>query len=107
MSSSNTPNKQAISSNERQSIIRTTLTPPSSTTSGNHPDPSLSSSSATQRKLSHLNSQMAQLNANLCDFNDLLVTTCSQYQSIEKLGKIHASIFMAGHTVLKMKISIK
>lgn len=101
MSSSNTPNKQAISSNERQSIIRTTLTPPSSTTSGNHPDPSLSSPSATQRKLSHLNSQMAQLNANLCDFNDLLVTTCSQYQSIEKLGKIHASIFMAGHTVFE------
>lgn len=104
MSSSNTPKKQAITPNERQSILRTTITPPSSTTSGNHPDPSLSSSSSssvTQRKLSHLNSQMAQLNANLCDFNDLLVTTCSQYQSIEKLGKIHASIFMAGHTVFE------
>ena len=107
MSSSNTPNKQAISSNERQSIIRTTLTPPSSTTSGNHPDPSLSSSSATQRKLSHLNSQMAQLNANLCDFNDLLVTTCSQYQSIEKLGKSMQVYLWLVIQFSKMKISIK
>lgn len=59
------------------------------------------SNSNTQRKLSHLNSQMAQLNANLCDFNDLLSITCNQFQSIEKLGKIHASIFMACHGVFE------
>ncbi|EMG50989.1 hypothetical protein G210_5326 [Candida maltosa Xu316] len=58
-------------------------------------------SSDTQRKLYHLNSQMAQLNANLSDFNDLLVNTCSNYEKIEQLGKIHASIFMAGHSVFE------
>ncbi|RCK55029.1 hypothetical protein Cantr_03692 [Candida viswanathii] len=59
------------------------------------------SNNNTQRKLSHLNSQMAQLNANLCDFNDLLSITCNQFQSIEKLGKIHSSIFMACHGVFE------
>ncbi|KAL6452493.1 hypothetical protein SBY92_001751 [Candida maltosa Xu316] len=44
---------------------------------------------------------MAQLNANLSDFNDLLVNTCSNYEKIEQLGKIHASIFMAGHSVFE------
>lgn len=61
----------------------------------------LPSNNNTQRKLSHLNSQMAQLNANLCDFSDLLSITCNQYQSIEKLGKIHSSIFMACHGVFE------
>ncbi|KAG2733440.1 hypothetical protein G9P44_002965 [Scheffersomyces stipitis] len=58
-------------------------------------------SSIRQRQLSHLNSQMAQLHANLSDFNDLIQTTCSQYQSIEKLGKLHAGLFMASHSVFE------
>ncbi|KAK6461726.1 DASH complex subunit Hsk3 like-domain-containing protein [Scheffersomyces coipomensis] len=59
------------------------------------------SSSIKQRQLSHLNSQIAQLHANLNDFNDLIQITCNQYQSIEKLGKIHAGLFMASHSVFE------
>lgn len=59
------------------------------------------STSLKQRQLSHLNSQLAQLQANLSDFNDLIGTTCYQYKSIEKLGVIHGSLFMASHTVFE------
>lgn len=59
------------------------------------------SSSIKQRQLSHLNSQMAQLHANLSDFNELIHTTCTQYKSIEKLGKLHASLLMASHGVFE------
>ncbi|ODV77287.1 uncharacterized protein CANTADRAFT_55576 [Suhomyces tanzawaensis NRRL Y-17324] len=58
-------------------------------------------SSIKQRQLSHLNSQMAQLHANLSDFNELIHTTCTQYQSIENLGKLHAAMFMASHAVFE------
>jgi len=44
---------------------------------------------------------MAQLHANLSDFNELIHTTCTQYKSIEKLGKLHASLFMASHGVFE------
>ena len=65
------------------------------------------SNSNTQRKLSHLNSQMAQLNANLCDFNDLLSITCNQFQSIEKLGKFMQVYLWLVMVYLKMKTSTK
>lgn len=55
----------------------------------------------SQRHLSHLNSQLVQLNANLSDFNDLITSTSLQFKSIEKLGIIHASLFMASHTVFE------
>lgn len=60
-----------------------------------------STSTITQRQLSHLNSQVAQLHANLSDFNDLMTTTIQQYQSLEVLGKIQASLFMASHKVFE------
>lgn len=59
------------------------------------------SSSLKQRQLSHLNSQLAQLHANLSDFNELINTTCVQYKSIERLGIMHGSLFMASHTVFE------
>ncbi|KAI5963308.1 uncharacterized protein KGF55_003100 [Candida pseudojiufengensis] len=75
-------------------------------TSTNHPhshssSTTTSTSAITNRQLSHLNSQIAQLQANLSDFNDLLTTSCDQYKNIEMLGKIHASIFMASRKVFE------
>lgn len=61
----------------------------------------IENNSLKQRQLSHLNSQMAQLHANLSDFHDLLTITCNQYKSIEILGKLHASLFMASHSVFE------
>ncbi|CAI5756703.1 unnamed protein product [Candida verbasci] len=64
-------------------------------------DKKVTASVITQRQLSHLNSQMAQLHANLSDFNELINTTVLQYNRIENLGKIHASIFMASQKVFE------
>lgn len=58
-------------------------------------------SSLRQRHLSHLNSQLAQLHANLSDFNELINTTSAQFKSIEKMGIMHGSLFMASHTVFE------
>ena len=58
-------------------------------------------SSLKQRHLSHLNSQLAQLHANLSDFTDLINTTCVQYKLIQRLGVMHGSLFMASHTVFE------
>ena len=55
----------------------------------------------TQRQLSHLNSQVAQLHANICDFNEQIAITTRQYQDIQTLGKIHGSLFMASRTVFE------
>ncbi|CUM63780.1 uncharacterized protein PRCAT00001364001 [Priceomyces carsonii] len=60
-----------------------------------------SHSSVRRRQLSHLNSQLAQLHANLCDFKDLITVTSAQYNAIEKIGKIHGSFFMASHAVFE------
>lgn len=59
------------------------------------------SSSIKQRQLSHLNSQLAQLHANLSDFKDLIAITAAQYNSIEKIGKAHGSLFMASHAIFE------
>ncbi|KAI5951449.1 hypothetical protein KGF54_004523 [Candida jiufengensis] len=76
--------------------------PRRTTTSLNQSSSIQSSTSAiTNRQLSHLNSQIAQLQANLSDFNDLLTTSCDQYKNIELLGKIHASLFMASRKVFE------
>lgn len=53
------------------------------------------------RHLSHLNSQLAQLHANLSDFSDLINTTCVQYKLMQRLGVMHGSLFMASHTVFE------
>lgn len=49
-----------------------------------------------ERQLKHLNSQMSQLVTNLDTLNKNVDTMCTQYRSIEELGVIHASLFMAG-----------
>lgn len=57
-----------------------------------------------ERQLSHLLSQLSQLEGNLDDFNQIINITSAQYKSIEKLGKMHASIFLSSYAVLE-KIS--
>ncbi|CAD1808930.1 DASH complex subunit Hsk3 like family protein [Candida parapsilosis] len=61
----------------------------------------ISTSAVTQRQLSHLNSQVAQLHANLSDFNDLITTASEQYKNIEMLGKIHASLLMGSRKIFE------
>lgn len=58
-------------------------------------------SSIKQRHVSHLNSQLAQLHANLTDFNELIGITVAQYKSIEKLGIMHGALFKASHAVFE------
>lgn len=48
-----------------------------------------------QRQVKHLNSQMSQLVTNLNQFSDHVDTMCAQYKSIEELGLLHTSLFMA------------
>lgn len=56
---------------------------------------------ARDRQLSHLLSQLSQLEGNLDDFNQIINITSAQYKSIEKLGKMHASMFLASYSVLE------
>ncbi|EGW33241.1 uncharacterized protein SPAPADRAFT_60583 [Spathaspora passalidarum NRRL Y-27907] len=51
-----------------------------------------------ERQLSHLNSQVGQLHANIADFHELLTTTASQYEMIEKLGKMQAHFLLAANS---------
>lgn len=44
------------------------------------------------RQLSRLNVQLAQLQANMADMENLLKVTTSQAENIRKLGIIHASL---------------
>ncbi|RLV95663.1 hypothetical protein JA1_000728 [Spathaspora sp. JA1] len=50
-----------------------------------------------ERQLSHLNSQVGQLHANVSDFHELLQTTASQYYMIEKLGKMQGHFLLAAN----------
>lgn len=56
-------------------------------------------SPSKQSQLSHLNSQLLQLQSNLQDFHEHIKDTCCQFESIQELGVIHGSIFMACHRV--------
>ncbi|KJZ75797.1 hypothetical protein HIM_04954 [Hirsutella minnesotensis 3608] len=52
------------------------------------------------RQLTHLNSQLAQLSANLADTENLLRMTSVQAESLRGLGSWHAGLFMAASKVL-------
>lgn len=60
-----------------------------------------STSSIKQRQLSHLNAQLAQLQANLTDLDNLIKITAIQAEYIEKIGLMHGSLFMASHDVFE------
>lgn len=53
------------------------------------------------RQLSHLNSQIAQLQANMSDMDNLLRVTVVQAEYIRKLGVLHSALFMASHKVFE------
>lgn len=50
-------------------------------------------------QLAQLNEQMAILHSNLTKFDALIKDTAVQYESIQKLGVMHGSLFMASHSV--------
>ncbi|KAA8900496.1 high osmolarity sensitivity protein 3 [Sphaerosporella brunnea] len=62
--------------------------------------PSLAPSSAKARQLSHLNSQLAQLQANLADLEDISRVTAVQAEHIKALGSLNVALLMAAGKVL-------
>lgn len=52
-------------------------------------------SSIQTRQLSHLNSQLSQLQENLSDLENQIRVTAIQADSIKRLGALQASLFMA------------
>lgn len=50
-------------------------------------------------QFSQLNEQFAILQANLAEFDTLMKEISLQYQSIQDLGVMHSSLFMASQTV--------
>lgn len=65
------------------------------------PRKSTASSDLKSRQLTHLNSQIAQLQANISDMDNLLRVTVVQADYIKKLGIMHSSLFMASHKVFE------
>jgi hypothetical protein len=56
--------------------------------------PSLAPSSAKARQLQHLASQLAQLQTNLADLEDISRVTAVQAENIKTLGSLNASLFV-------------
>lgn len=50
-------------------------------------------------QLAQLNEQVAILHNNLSKFDGLIKDTSVQFNTIQKLGVMHGSLFMASHTV--------
>ncbi|KAH7176513.1 DASH complex subunit Hsk3 like-domain-containing protein [Dactylonectria macrodidyma] len=59
-----------------------------------------SGSAVKSRQLSQLNSQLAQLSANLSDTEHLLRMTSVQAEAMRGLGSWHGGLFMAASKVL-------
>lgn len=58
--------------------------------------------SVSERKaeqFAELNEQVAILHTNLSKFDGLINDTAVQFETIQKLGVMHGSLFMASHTV--------
>ncbi|KAL3418808.1 hypothetical protein PVAG01_09029 [Phlyctema vagabunda] len=66
----------------------------------NAPRLSTAPSSVKPRQLSHLNAQLAQLQANLADLESLLRMTSVQAESVRELGAFHGGLLMAASKVL-------
>ncbi|KAL7269763.1 hypothetical protein RUND412_007557 [Rhizina undulata] len=62
--------------------------------------PSLAPSNAKARQLSHLHSQLAQLQAHLSDLEDILRVTAVQAESIRALGGLNGALLMSAGKVL-------
>ncbi|KAK9471075.1 DASH complex subunit Hsk3 like-domain-containing protein [Dipodascopsis tothii] len=53
------------------------------------------------RQMSHLHSQLAQLQANMNDLENLLKVTAVQGEYIKRLGGLHGALFIASHRVFE------
>lgn len=75
---------------------RTTIIPPQSSFSQSaaRRRSTLAPSTFKSRQLSHLNVQLAKLQANMSDLDNLLRVTAVQAEYIRKLGILHASLYV-------------
>ncbi|KAK9477833.1 DASH complex subunit Hsk3 like-domain-containing protein [Lipomyces japonicus] len=65
------------------------------------PTTSTEQSTVKPRQMSHLHSQLAQLQANLSDLESLLRVTAVQAEYIKRLGGLQGSLFMAAGRVFE------
>ncbi|KAK9312914.1 DASH complex subunit Hsk3 like-domain-containing protein [Lipomyces starkeyi] len=66
-----------------------------------HSRPSTEPSTIKPRQMSHLHSQLAQLQANLSDLESLLRVTAVQADYIKRLGGLQGSLFLAAGRVFE------
>ncbi|KAG9232407.1 DASH complex subunit Hsk3 like-domain-containing protein [Amylocarpus encephaloides] len=66
----------------------------------NPPRLSTAPGNVKNRQFAHLNSQLAQLSANLADTENLLRMTSIQAERVRELGAFHGALFMAASKVL-------
>ncbi|KAF3927495.1 hypothetical protein AA313_de0200355 [Arthrobotrys entomopaga] len=62
---------------------------------------SFSSSTYKSRQYTHLQSQLAQLQANLSDMEELLRMTATQAENIKVLGGLHGGLFVGATKVFE------
>ncbi|KAK6543280.1 hypothetical protein TWF694_000038 [Orbilia ellipsospora] len=62
---------------------------------------SFSSSAYKGRQYTHLQSQLAQLQANLSDMEELLRMTATQAENIKVLGGLHGGLFVGATKVFE------
>ncbi|TGZ82915.1 hypothetical protein EX30DRAFT_394177 [Ascodesmis nigricans] len=60
----------------------------------------VSAATSKARQLSHLHSQLAQLQARLADLEDISRTTAVQAKNIQALGTLNGALFMGAAKVL-------
>ncbi|KAK9452885.1 DASH complex subunit Hsk3 like-domain-containing protein [Dipodascopsis uninucleata] len=65
--------------------------------------PSIEPSNIKPRQMSHLHSQLAQLQANLSDLESLLRVTAVQAEYIKRLGGVQGALFMAANRVFEQE----
>ncbi|KAK9464823.1 DASH complex subunit Hsk3 like-domain-containing protein [Lipomyces arxii] len=63
--------------------------------------PSMEPTNVKPRQMSHLHSQLAQLQANLSDLESLVQVTAVQAEYMKRLGGLQGSLFMAAGRVFE------
>ncbi|KAK9319576.1 DASH complex subunit Hsk3 like-domain-containing protein [Lipomyces orientalis] len=66
-----------------------------------HSRPSTEPSTIKPRQMSHLHSQLAQLQANLSDLESLVRVTAVQAEYIKRLGGLQGALFLAAGRVFE------
>lgn len=65
--------------------------------------PSSTASTLKSRQLSHLQTQLSQLQTNLETFNKLITITAQQANDIRTLGVNHTALFMSAHGIFELE----